>query len=62
MGCVHDRQRDVLVSVIPEPVPKDIQAKYVKAAQDLQWLADRGHLDEVAKTMGNIRAIYDTET
>lgn len=47
-------------SVIPEPVPKDIEAKYVRAAQNLQWLADRGHLDEVAQALEDIRAIYET--
>lgn len=46
-------------SVIPEPVPKDIQSKYVRAAQTLHWLADRGYLDEVAQALEDIRAIYE---
>ena len=42
-------------SLIPEPVPKDIQAKYVQTAQDLQWLADRGYLDEAAKALNGLK-------
>ena len=52
-GVVKEELRHA--SLIPEPVPKDIQAKYVQAAQDLQWLADRGYRDEAAKALNGLR-------
>jgi hypothetical protein len=40
---------------IPEPVPKDIQAKYVQAEQDLMYLAEHGQLNVVSLLLAGLR-------
>lgn len=41
---------------IPEPVPKDVQALYVQASQNLQWLAENGVLVQAAGALADLRS------
>jgi hypothetical protein len=40
---------------IPEPVPKDIQAEFVQANQNLMWLAEHGRLHISALFLAGLR-------
>jgi hypothetical protein len=40
---------------IPEPVPKDIQAEFVQAEQNLMWLSEHGCLHIAALFLAGLR-------
>lgn len=44
-----------MTTPIPEPVPKDIQEKFVQSEWDLMWLAEHGMLIETAATLAKLR-------